>query len=687
MVAHRLASLLLVALLAACATRRHDVVVYGCTSAGVIAAVQAHRMGRSVVVVGPDRHLGGLSSGGLGWTDSGNKAVIGGLAREFYGRIHAHYADDAAWRWQPRADYGNRGQGTPATDGDTRTMWIFEPHVAEAVFEQLVAEHRIEVHRDEWLDREHGVERDGARIRSITMHSGRRFDGAMFVDATYEGDLMAAAGVSYTVGREANDVYGETLNGVQTGRARSHQFDRDVDPYVVPGDPTSGLLPRIHAGPPGQDGDGDHRVQAYCFRTCMTDHPDNRVAWPRPDGYDAGQYELLLRYLQAGGRGVFNKFDPIPNRKTDTNNHGAFSFDDIGANYGYPDGSYAERRAIVAEHEVYQKGLLWFLANDPRVPEDVRTRMQRFGLAADEFVDNGNWPHQLYVREARRMVSDWVQTERHLRRELDTPRPIGMGSYNMDSHNVQRYVDADGHARNEGDIQINPGGPYPVDYGAIVPRKGECQNLLVPVCLSSSHIAYGSIRMEPVFMILGQSAATAAVLALEEDVAVQDVAYDRLAERLEQDGQVLRLEGARGAPFVRLDRLTGIVVDDTQAWLEGPWRMSNIQAGVHRGYRHDQARGDGSCRATFAAELEPGCYEVQVAYTAHRNRASNVPVEVRAGREVYRVTVDQRKASAGGEGFHTVGAWMLGGPVEVVVHNDGADGHVIVDAVRFLVKP
>ena len=505
---------------AATSQKPHDLVIYGCTSAGVIAAVQAKKMGKSVVVVGPDQHLGGLSAGGLGWTDSGNKQVIGGLAREFYHRVFDHYANDTAWRWQARTDYGNRGQGSKSVDGAQRTMWIFEPHCAEQIFEDLVAEHNIPVHRNEWLDRASGVAKRGARIASITMRSGRTFAGKVFVDATYEGDLMAAADVSYTVGREANRLYGETLNGVQSKRAISHQFDKPVDPYVIPGDPSSGLLPRIHGESPGKEFDGDDRVQAYCFRTCLTKHPDNRVPFPKPKDYDASQYELLLRYLQTGGRGIFNKFDPIPNRKTDTNNHGAFSFDNIGANYRYPEASYAERTTIIAEHETYQMGLLWFLANDARVPEDVQKPMQQWGLAKDEFVDNGNWPHQLYVREARRMVSDWVQTERHLRRELPTPRPIGMGSYNMDSHNVQRYVDQNGHARNEGDIQISPGGAYPVDYGTVIPKKSECENLLVPVCLSSSHIAYGSIRMEPVFMILGQSVATAAALSIDAGLSL-----------------------------------------------------------------------------------------------------------------------------------------------------------------------
>ena len=678
---------LLLALLCGCATPTYDVVVYGCTSAGVMAAVQAQRMGKSVVLLGPDQHLGGLSSGGLGWTDSGDKAVIGGLAREFYGRVFDHYADDRAWRWQQREDYGNRGQGSPAVDGASRTMWIFEPHVAESVFEQLVAEHGLAVHRDAWLDRDGGVQLEDGRIRAITTLAGRRFEGAMFVDATYEGDLMAAAGVTYTVGRESNATYGETLNGVQTARARSHQFRRPVDPYVVPGDPSSGLLPRIHDGPPGDDGQGDRRLQAYCFRTCMTDHPDNRMPWPKPDGYDAGQYELLLRYLQTGWRGVFNKFDPIPNRKTDTNNHGAFSFDNIGANYGYPEGSYEARAAIIDEHRVYQQGLLWFLANDPRVPTDVQERIQRWGLAKDEFVDNDHWPHQIYVREARRMVSDWVQTERHLRGELPTPRPIGMGSYNMDSHNVQRYVDADGHARNEGDIQINPGGPYPVDYGAIVPKRGECENLLVPVCLSSSHIAYGSIRMEPVFMILGQSAATAAALALDQGCPVQELDYQTLAQQLTEDRQVLSLAAARGVKFLALDEIDGVVVDDTAAELKGPWRRSKLQTGVHRGFMHNLGQSEGACVATFRAELAPGSYSVELAYTAHPNRATNVPVVLRCSREVHRFTVDQKSPPRGGGAFHTLGRLMLAGEVTVELNDLGADGHVIVDAVRFVRQP
>ena len=519
----------------------YDVVIYGGTSSAVIAAVQAADMGKSVVIVCPEKHLGGLSSSGLGFTDSGKTSAIGGLARDFYRRIWRHYQQPDAWVWQQRDQFDNRGQGTAAMDNADKTMWLFEPHVAEQVFENLLKEHRVPVHRNQWLDRQKGIKKNGNRIVSISMLSGETYAGKVFIDATYEGDLMALAGVSYTVGRESNSKYNETLNGVQTVKAIYHQFPGFVDPYVEPGNPASGLLPRIQPGPPGRDGEGDHRVQAYCFRMCLTDVPENRVPFPKPDGYDPRQYELLLRLLDTGWRGVFNKFDRIPNGKTDTNNHGPFSTDNIGMNYDYPEASYERRAEIIKEHETYQKGLMYFLANDPRIPSDVAERIRLFGLAKDEFVDNGNWPYQLYIREARRMVSDFVITENHLRRKLPTPRPIGMGSYNMDSHNVQRYVDSSGSVRNEGDIQINPGGPYPIDYGAIIPRRSECENLLVPVCLSTSHIAYGSIRMEPVFMILGQSAATAASLAIDDGCAVQDVDYGKLRKRLLADKQILEL--------------------------------------------------------------------------------------------------------------------------------------------------
>ena len=521
----------------------YDVVVYGGTSAGVSAAVQAAKMGKSVVIVGPDQHLGGLSSGGLGFTDTGNKSVIGGLARDFYHRVWMHYDGADAWTWQKKDEYGNKGQGTPAMDGNERTMWIFEPHVAEKIFEEYVTENKIPVLRNEWLDRANGVKKEGGRITSITMLSGKTFTGKMFIDATYEGDLMASAGVSYHVGRESQDQYGEDANGIQTGKLHHrHHFGvlkEGISPYVVPGDPKSGVLPRVSAEPPGEFGKGDKKVQAYCYRMCLTDKPENRIPFAKPEGCDPKQYELLLRVFNAGWRETFEKFDPIPNHKTDTNNHGPFSTDNIGYNWDYPEASYERRNAILAEHQTYQKGWLYFIANDPRVPEEVRTAMQKWGLPKDEFKDNGGWSHQIYVREARRMIGQFVMTQNELQKKRPTPDSVGMGSYTIDSHNTQRYITPEGFVQNEGDIGVSAGGPYEIAYGSLVPKRSECSNLLVPVCVSSSHIAFGSIRMEPVFMILGQSAAAAASLAIDAGQSVQDVPYEKLRSQLEAEKQIL----------------------------------------------------------------------------------------------------------------------------------------------------
>jgi len=524
-------------------TATYDIVIYGGTSAGIIAAVQAKRMGKSVVVVAPEKHLGGLSAGGLGFTDTGDKSVIGGLSREFYQRVWSHYDRPEAWKWQKREEYGNKGQGTSAMDSVLRTMWIFEPHVAEKVFEAFVTEYKIPVHRNEWLNRATGVSKHAGRIVTLTTLSGRTYTGRMFIDATYEGDLMAAAGVKYHVGRESRAQYGEQWNGVQTGVLHHrHHFGvlkRPISPYVTPDDRQSGLLPRISSAPPGEFGQADNRIQAYCYRMCLTDHPENRIPFEQPEGYDPRQYELLLRVFGAGWRETFQKFDAIPNRKTDTNNHGPFSTDNIGMNYDYPDASYERRRAILQEHERYQRGWLYFIANDPRVPAEVREEMRKWGLAKDEFTDNAGWPHQIYVRESRRMLGMFVMTENELLKTRPTPNPVGMGSYTIDSHNVQRYVTPEGAVQNEGDIGVSTNGPYSIAYGALAPRRGQADNLLVPVCVSSSHIAFGSIRMEPVFMVLGQSAATSAALAIDGGVAVQDVPYPQLRVRLLKDGQIL----------------------------------------------------------------------------------------------------------------------------------------------------
>ena len=526
-----------------------DVIVYGGTSSAVIAAVQVAQMGKKVILVSPDKHLGGLTAGGLGWTDTGNKAVIGGLARDFYHRLYLHYQDDSAWKWQQKSEYGNKGQGNVAIDGENRTMWIFEPGAAEKVFEALIEEYEIPVYREEYLDREKGVSITQGVIQSFTTLNGLTFQGKVFMDATYEGDLMAAAGVSYAVGREANALYGEKWNGIQTGVLHhGHHFKSDISPYIVPGDSSSGVLPRISTEDPGVKGEGDHRVQAYCFRMCLTDHPENRVAITRPPDYDSIQYELLRRVFASGWREVFGKFDPIPNHKTDVNNHGPFSTDNIGMNYDYPEATYERRREIIREHTSYQKGLLWFLVSDPAVPADIREKMGRWGYARDEFTDNAHWPHQIYVREARRMVGDYVMTENEVLGLKPVDFPVGMGSYTMDSHNVQRYIKTDGYVQNEGDIGVHPDDPYQIDPRSLTPSSEECSNLLVPVCLSCSHIAFGSIRMEPVFMILGQSAATLAVMAIDQEKGVQEVAYEDLRRKLLEDGQVLENQSGVDSP-------------------------------------------------------------------------------------------------------------------------------------------
>ena len=676
-------------------TNSYDIVVYGGTSAGVIAAVQAKQMDKSVVIVGPDKHLGGLTSGGLGWTDTGNKAVIGGLSRDFYHRIWKKYQSDDAWKQQSREQYGNKGQGTKAIDGANRTMWIFEPHVAEAVYEDYVREFDIPVFRNEWLDRESGVEKENSRISALTMLSGKTFRGKVFVDATYEGDLMAAAGVSYHVGREGKDVYGEQWNGVQTGVLHhAHHFgnlEKPVSPYIDPSDSNSGVLARISTELPGEKHSGDHRIQAYCFRMCLTNHPDNRIPFEKPEGYDPSQYELLVRIYEAGWDATFGKFDPIPNFKTDTNNHGPMSTDNIGYNYGYPDGSYEERNRIIKEHETYQKGWLYFICNDPRVPDNAQNEMKNWGLPKDEFVDNGNWPHQLYIREARRMLGEYVMTERELLKKQPTPRSIGMGSYTMDSHNVQRYITPEGSVQNEGDIGVSTNGPYEIAYGSLVPKKEECENLFVPVCVSSSHIAFGSIRMEPVFMILGQSAATAAAMAIEKGIAVQDIDYHQLSTRLKKDGQVLHYDGpimSKKRQSVPVETLLGVVVDDDDADRSGIWKSSRSSSKfVGHGYRHDDARGDGESSATFKATLPMrGSYEVRLAYPANANRASNLKVDVVHAEGSKSILIDQKKTPAIDKTFSTLGIYSFSPeiPASVVVRNADTNGYVVIDAVQWI---
>ncbi len=539
---------ILIALLAvwACAVKQSqksntpDVVIYGGTSAAITAAVQLAQMDKEVIIVCPEKHIGGLSASGLGFTDVGDKSVIGGLSREFYHRVYLHYQNPEAWNWQPRSEYGNEGQGTTAINDSMQTMWTFEPHVAENIFEEFVAENNVTIFRDEWLDRDNGVEMVDGKITSITMLSGKKFEAEIFMDATYEGDLMAAAGINYHVGREANSVYNETWNGVQCGHYHhSHNFQQlNISPYVIPGDPTSGVLPRISTEAPGENGSGDKRIQAYNYRLCTTNAEGNVVPFEKPENYDPAQYELLRRVFRGGRTSMFGG-GIIPNKKRDVNNVGPFSSDNIGMNYDYPEASYQERKVILQEHIDYHKGLLYFWCYDESVPEHLREKMKKWGLAKDEFVDNGHWPYQIYVREARRMLGEYVMTENEIMGRHKVDKPIGMGSYTMDSHNAQRYITAEGYVQNEGDLGVDADQPYQIHWGTIVPKKEECKNLLVLTAVSSSHIAFGSIRMEPVFMILGQSAGVIAGMAVEKGIDLHDVAYAELVDELHAVGQIL----------------------------------------------------------------------------------------------------------------------------------------------------
>lgn len=487
-----------------------DICVYGGTSGGVIAAYAARLQGKSVILIEPGKHLGGMSSGGLGQTDIGNKQAITGMAHDFYRDIGKHYGKDE--------------------------QWIFEPHVAENIFLGYVRQAQINVLYSFQLS---NVSKKSNRITEILVeHSNgsqetKTIRAKMFIDCSYEGDLMAKAGVSYTVGREPNSLYGETYNGVQV--KDKHQFPDGIDPYVVPGKPESGLIWGVSPDALLPAGSGDKKLQAYNFRLCLTNLAGNRIAISRPADYDSTKYELLLRQLKSYTPDSLNwqllHIARMPNHKTDINNCGGFSSDMIGMNYNYPEGDYTTRKKIIQSHESYTKGWLYFLSHDTRVPVHLRNEMLQWGYPKDEYIDNGNFSHQLYIREARRMISDYVMTQHHCEGRAKASDGVGFAAYTMDSHNCQRIV-MNGMVKNEGDVQVGGFDPYPVSYRSIVPKKKECSNLLVPVCLSASHIAYGSIRMEPVFMVLGQSAAFAACMAIDSKKAVQDIDVRKLQATL-----------------------------------------------------------------------------------------------------------------------------------------------------------
>ena len=505
---------------AAFAQSSYDLVVYGGTAGGVMTAVSAAREGLNVALLEPGEHVGGMATGGLSRTDFGKKEVIGGYALEFY------------WRLGQKYDLSRFAQAL---------AWYYEPHVGEGVMNEMLREAKVQVLLHHRLREQGGVTKQGAEITSITTEDGTVFHSKVFADCSYEGDLMAQAGVSFTWGREASSQYGESLAGVRE-RTPFHQFLLPISGY----DSSHHLLPEISPGPKGSPGSADKKVQAYNFRMILSDDPQNQVQFPKPPDYDPRRYELLARLLEAKtkhlGRSPMLRevtlIARIPNHKADFNNQGPFSTDYIGKSWDYPNASYARRKEIWNDHVNYTKGFFYFLAHDPRVPKALQAETNRWGLAKDEFMDTEHWPHQLYIREARRMVGEFVMTQKDVQTELEKPDPIGMGSYNSDSHNVQRVVTAEGNVENEGDMQVKVN-PYQIPYRVMVPKRGQALNLLVPVCFSASHVAYSSLRMEPQYMIIGQAAGVAAAMSIREKKAVQDIDTQQLTRRLQQQGAVM----------------------------------------------------------------------------------------------------------------------------------------------------
>ncbi len=649
-----------------------DICVYGGSSSGLIAAYTAKMSGKSVLVVEPGNYLGGLTTGGLGATDIGNKYAVTGLAREFYRKTGAHYGKFE--------------------------QWTFEPHVADRVYDEMIRKAGLEIVKNFRLVQ---VIREGEWIRQIVLEDARQPSAAlkvvrakMFIDATYEGDLMARSGVSYTLGRESNHQYGETYNGVQL--SLYHQLPDGIDPYVVPGKPESGLVWGVSGANLLPEGTGDRLIQAYNFRLCLTRDKNNQIPITRPDRYDVKKYELLARILEKEkwttvGSSFTSARRPdgssyidhlgnmlikdMPRGKTDFNNFGGFSTDMIGANHNYPEADYETRKKIWKEHEDYTRGLLYFLTSDARVPAHIRADMSAWGYTKDEFRDLQGFSNQLYVREARRMVSDVVMNQNHCEGKIVVEDGIGMAAYGMDSHNCQRIV-VNGMVKNEGDVQKRVSGPFPISYRSIVPRSAECKNLAVPVCLSASHIAFGSIRMEPVFMVLGQSAATAAVMAIDRGVALQDIDVPALQARLKNDPLA---DGSR--PEILIDN-----EDKAHVELVGEWTTRN--GGFGRNHLSTTAAPDSKKLVRYKASPgESGMYEVWVYFFDFATLTDEIRTTVKVGnkkKEVRIRTSEVRQLGLPSGDWVSLGKYRVekDQPVAVEVYGLGAGGkRVVADAM------
>ncbi len=634
-----------------------DICVYGGTSAGVIAAYTAKQSGKSVLLIEPGKHLGGLTSGGLGYTDIGNKYAISGVSRDFYRRIGKHYGKFE--------------------------QWIFEPHVASKIFMEYINEAKVDILYEYEVSH---VQKQSGYIRQISLQSTKNANPAdslvvkakMFIDCSYEGDLMAKSGISYIVGREANSVYNETYNGVQL--REKHQFPDSINPYVIAGKPESGLLWGISDGLLSVRGEGDNKVQTYNYRLCLTNEPNNRIPISLPHDYNPSRYELLLRVIEKTKPQNLSphlKIDLMPNHKTDINNNGPFSTDMIGMNYTYPEASFAERRKIEKMHEDYTKGLLYFLGNDERVPEHLRNEMLQWGYPRDEYTNNGNWTPQLYVREARRMKGAYVMTQANCEGARTVADGIAMAAYTMDSHNCQRIVVND-MVKNEGDVQIGGFGPYPIAYRSIIPQEKECKNLLVPVCLSASHIAYGSIRMEPVFMVLAQSAAVAASEAINSKKSVQEVDIKKVQQLLRTNPLV---NGSTPEILVDNSDTAHVVVNGKwnveKRGVYGPTKFTDNEAGVIKSVR-------------FIPTVEkPGKYHVYSYIGKVENASSTTQYKIFDGKNLQSLSIADADLNVEGQtsgewvslGIYTLAAGKTG---YVEITNENATGMVIADAILFI---
>ena len=651
----------LMLLLSACSSpeAEYDVCVYGGTSAGVIAAYAVAKQGKKVLLVEPGQRLGGMSSGGLGQTDIGNKQVVKGLALDFYRRVGAHYG--------------------------RLESWIFEPSVAESIFKDYIARGNVEVLYNHRIV---GVQKQGATIKSIFLENVKgeplaEIFAKQFIDCTYEGDLMARAGVTYVVGREDNKVYGEDHNGVQMQHL--HQFVDNVDPYVEKGNPASGLLWGISDAALAPTGSGDNMVQAYNYRICLTSDKDNMLPIEKPANYDPARYELLLRIIEAQKNYNLNGYfiiSPMPNNKTDINNRGAFSTDMIGMNHDYPEASYERRAEIIQAHKDYTLGLLWFMGNDERVPKQLRDQMLALGLPKDEYVEYGHWTPQLYIREARRMVGEYVATQANCDNIAKVDDGVGMAAYTMDSHNCQRVVivkDGKAMVKNEGNVEISGGLPYDVSYRCLTPKREECDNLLVPVCLSASHIAYGSIRMEPVFMLLGQSAAKAACLAIDGGVKVQEVDVKEIQRMYEEDPLL------DGTP-------ADIVVDDSSLNAPAAWTRIERNNGYGRSYLVlDPTSQEQALRYPFEVKTD-GKYEIYTYFIRRGESSKKTELVVSDGTAQKGVVINADEIQILGQ---TSGEWVSlgeydlqsGKPGYVEFTNKGTvTGQICADAVLLVKK-